>query len=73
MIGGFLISSIQLSYNPGNVRKGDEQGYFAFGGSTLVWLSEKGAVFYDDDINENSQKEIETYVKLGTQIGRSYI
>jgi len=72
MVGGFLISSIQLSYNPGNVRKGDEQGYFAFGGSTLVWLTEKRAVCYDNDIIDNSQQEIETYVKMGTRIGLTY-
>ena len=39
------ISSIQLNVNPGqNVTKGDELGYFSYGGSTLVLAFEQGMI-----------------------------
>ena len=50
-------------------KKGDEKGHFEFGGSTIVLLLEKGKATIDKQIIENSKKEIETIVKLGTKIG----
>jgi phosphatidylserine decarboxylase len=51
------------------VNKGDEQAFFGFGGSTLVMLSESGRVSYDDDLLQNSQAGLETYIRLGARIG----
>ena len=50
--------------------KGDEKGYFEFGGSTIILLIKKDEVIIDNDIIINSQKEIETIVKLGEVIGK---
>jgi phosphatidylserine decarboxylase len=48
--------------------RGDEKGYFLFGGSTVVVLGEAGAWKPDDDLLEQSAKGIETLVRLGERI-----
>ncbi len=49
--------------------RGDEKGYFEFGGSTIVILIKDNLVTIDQDILDNSKREIETIVKLGEIIG----
>lgn len=49
--------------------RGDEKGYFAYGGSTVVLLTEKGQVQPDADLLQNSADGVETYVRAGTQVG----
>ena len=51
-------------------KKGEEKGYFEFGGSTIVLLVKKGIITIDEDILENSKNNIETYVKYGEKIGK---
>lgn len=51
-------------------RRGEEKGYFCFGGSTIVILVEKDTVIPDSDILENSSKNIETRVYLYETVGR---
>ena len=50
-------------------KKGEEKGYFEFGGSTVVLILKKDTVKIDDDIINNSSKNIETRVLLGQTIG----
>ena len=50
--------------------RGDEKGYFEFGGSTIVLLIKKGVVELDEDIVRNSQNGNETQVKIGSKIGK---
>ena len=67
-----LVGSIQLTGagEQGNkVRKGDELGYFAYGGSTCILLFKAGAVRFDEDLLANSQKGVETLVQMGERIG----
>lgn len=51
-------------------KKGEEKGYFRFGGSTIVLLFEKDKIIIDDDIIANSAKDIETIVKMYEIVGR---
>ena len=51
------------------VKKGEEKGYFEFGGSTVVLILKKDTVKIDDDIINNSSENIETRVLLGQTIG----
>ena len=51
--------------------RGEEKGRFEFGGSTVVLLLEKGAAVIDADILENSQKGLETRVRIGEPVGRA--
>lgn len=49
--------------------KGEEKGYFLFGGSTVIVLGEKGMWAPSSDILENTLKGLETYIHLGTPVG----
>ena len=48
--------------------RGQEKGYFLFGGSTVVILGEKGAWKPSQDILTNTNKGIETYLQLGQEV-----
>lgn len=48
--------------------RGEEKGYFLFGGSTVVLLGEKGAWKPSQDIITNTEKGMETYLQLGTEV-----
>lgn len=48
--------------------RGDEKGYFLFGGSTVVLLGEPGRWKPDAEILEKTKAGIETYVKLGEKV-----
>lgn len=50
--------------------RGEEKGRFEFGGSTVVVLLKKDAAVIDPDILENSQKGMETRVRIGEPVGR---
>jgi len=52
-------------------KKGDQMGYFAFGGSTVIALFERGSVRFDDDLVKNTKKPMETLVKVNTKIGKA--
>jgi phosphatidylserine decarboxylase len=53
-IGATMVGSILWTAAVGQaVKKGDELGYFAFGGSTLVTLLEKGRICWDEDLVQN--------------------
>ncbi|KAJ8509290.1 hypothetical protein ONZ45_g8525 [Pleurotus djamor] len=50
-IGAMMVGSIQTTVNEGDdVKRGQEFGYFAFGGSTIVIIFEKGMVEWDKDL-----------------------
>ena len=51
------------------VHRFDEHGYFAFGGSTCIVLFQPGAIAFDEDIRRNSEKSMETLIKVGRRIG----
>ncbi|CAA0807311.1 Phosphatidylserine decarboxylase proenzyme 2 [Striga hermonthica] len=71
-IGATMVGSITFSKNKGDyVKKGDEFGYFSFGGSTVICVFEKGAIKIDDDLLENSLRSLETLVRVGMRLGVS--
>jgi len=71
-VGAMMVGSIHLLVEEGSVgKKGDQQGYFAFGGSTVMMLFERGVVKFDDDVQKNSRRPIETLVKCNTHIGKA--
>lgn len=69
-IGATMVGSIVNSYQPGTVDKGDEMGYFAFGGSTIVLLADMDKIDIDADLLEHTKNNIETYVRMGESIGK---
>ena len=68
-VGALLVGRIVNHHEEAHVTRGQEKGYFQFGGSTVVLLLEEGAVKLDDDILENSRMHIETVVRMGERIG----
>ncbi|WVO16689.1 phosphatidylserine decarboxylase [Cryptococcus depauperatus] len=71
-VGAMMVGSILTSVEEGQqVDRGDELGYFAFGGSTIVCLFERGALKWDEDLIQNGRASIETLVRMGMGVGRS--
>ncbi|KWU41255.1 hypothetical protein RHOSPDRAFT_23357 [Rhodotorula sp. JG-1b] len=71
-IGAMMVASIHMTKKEGEeVKRGDEVGYFAFGGSTIVVLFKPNTVRFDDDLLANSKNSIETLIRMGTRIGRA--
>lgn len=71
-VGATGVGAIRQTYHPGRpVRKGDEQGYFAFGGSTVITLFEPGCVSFDADLLANTAAGFETYALQGDSLGVS--
>ncbi|WP_297597370.1 phosphatidylserine decarboxylase [uncultured Cetobacterium sp.] len=69
-IGATMVGGITQTYKPESfVKKGEEKGFFFFGGSSCVLLFEKNKVTFDKDILENSKNGIETKVYMGEKIG----
>lgn len=70
-VGATMVGTIIETYTPNTyVNKGDEMGYFAFGGSTVVMLIDNQHFTIDKDILENTKNKIETAVVMGETIGR---
>ncbi len=70
-VGALGVSKIIQHFPKGtDFKKGDEKGYFEFGGSTTILILKSGIVNIDEDIVEYSAKGIETRVKYGSAIGK---
>ncbi len=51
-------------------KRGQEKGYFLFGGSTVIVIGEKGKWTPSADILEYTKKGIETYLHLGMSVAK---
>lgn len=51
-------------------KRGDEKGYFLFGGSTVIVIGEKGKWNPSQDILDYTKKGIETYLHLGMTVAK---
>ena len=67
-VGALLVGKI-VNHPIDCFNKGEEKGYFEFGGSTIILLLKKDIVDIDHDILENSLKNYETRVLMGEKIG----
>jgi phosphatidylserine decarboxylase len=69
-VGATMVGSIVQTYKANtDISRGDEKGYFRFGGSTVILIFRTGTVGFDDDIMKNSAQNIETKVQMGEKIG----
>ena len=72
-VGAMMVGRIMnhhKAYTRLDVFRGQEKGYFAFGGSTVILLFEPGAVRIDRDILRNTALDLETGVRMGEPVGR---
>lgn len=69
-VGAVMVGSIVLDGKDGDhINKGDLNGYFKFGGSTVLVLFEKGRINFRKELLENSKNHIETLIKCGQFMG----
>ncbi len=69
-VGALLVGRIKNYKEKCPVKRGEEKGYFEYGGSTIVVITEKGAVTPRSDILENTAKDLETKVLQGQMLAK---
>jgi len=70
-VGATCVGGMHPTYQAGYVRKGDEKGYFSFGGSCVTTVFEAGAIQFDKDLLEQAAAGREVYAKMGERCGVS--
>lgn len=69
-VGATNVGSIRQSFVPGRpVQKGEEKGLFAFGGSCVITVFQRGRIRFDADLISSSEKQTELYAKMGDRLG----
>jgi len=72
-VGATNVGSIRQNYVEGRaVAKGEEKGLFAFGGSCVITVFQKGRIQFAADLVEQSAAHIETYARMGDALGTSH-
>jgi phosphatidylserine decarboxylase len=69
-VGALCVGTVVQTSESGPVRRGQEKGYFRFGGSTVVLLWQRDRVQFDPDLVERTGAGLETLVTMGTAIGQ---
>lgn len=71
-VGATYVGSIHQTYQPQkHYAKGDEKGYFSFGGSCVIMLFEPFRIQLDQDLIDASYQHIEVYGQMGQSLGRA--
>ncbi len=71
-IGATYVGTIHQTFVPHeHYAKGDEKGYFSFGGSSLILLFEPFRIQLDQDLLDASHRRIEVRGKYGQSLGRA--
>jgi phosphatidylserine decarboxylase len=69
-IGATSVGTIVQTYSPSrNYAKGQEKGYFAFGGSAMVLLFPEGSVQFDTDLLQATERQLEIRCLMGQSLG----
>lgn len=75
MVGATMVGSVnvnpQFKKEGTRFEKGEDAGYFAFGGSTTLLLFQPGSVTLDQDLVDFSTKPIEVLLRVGQKIGKA--
>ena len=70
LVGATCVGSVTITAKlPGEISKGEEFGYFSFGGSTVLTLFEENTVVLSKDLLECSSQSIELYARMGDVMG----
>lgn len=67
-VGAMMVGRI-VNHHQKTFLRGEEKGYFEFGGSTIVLLFKEGSVTIDEDIVKHSLEHDEVKAQLGERIG----
>ena len=72
IVGATCVGSATFTFSQNQrVEKGEELGYFSFGGSSVLTLFERDRLRISEDVRQHSQANIETYAKMGEEMGRA--
>ncbi len=71
-VGATLVGSIINTHKSKKLLKGEEKGFFKFGGSTIILILKKGTIKIDNDLINNTLNNLETEIKFGEQIALKY-
>lgn len=69
-VGAFGVGSIVQTFTGAEVRKGEEKGYFQYGGSTIVLLFRRERVEFCPDLVAHSAEGIETFLRAGELLAK---
>jgi phosphatidylserine decarboxylase len=67
-VGATMVGKIVQSTDLKSFKRGEEKGYFLFGGSTVIVLGEKGKWKPTDDLIKHTNEGMETWVPLGQKL-----
>ena len=71
-IGATMVGTIFQGFVSNRaVTKGEEKGYFRFGGSCVVTLFQPGRIKLDADLVEQSAAGLEVYARMGERLGEA--
>ncbi len=68
-VGALLVGRI-VNRQSKLAMRGEEKGYFSYGGSTIIVFIKANQAIIDEDIMKHNQENIETKVKYGEAVGR---
>ncbi len=69
-VGATCVGSMTYGQSlPGFVEKGDEKGFFSFGGSSVLTLFEPNRILLAEDLLEHSTHNRELYARMGEPMG----
>jgi phosphatidylserine decarboxylase len=69
-LGAMMVGRIVQTHSGASFTRGQEKGYFLFGGSTVIVLGQPGAWSPDSDILKHTAEQREVLVRLGEGIAR---
>ncbi len=68
-VGATCVGSIVQTYHSHvAVQKGEEKGFFKFGGSSTILIFEPGIIQFDEDLVANSAQQREVYARMGDRM-----
>ena len=71
LIGATCVGSVHMSCEKNaEIIKGDEHGYFSFGGSCVISLFRSKTMTFRSELLEQSRKGYESYFKFGKPLGQ---
>ena len=69
-VGATFVGSVKQTYLPGTAyKKGDEKGFFEFGGSCILMLFPEKSIVFDQDLVDASKAFLEVKANMGESLG----
>ena len=68
-VGALMVGKICNHEGKDIFSRGEEKGYFEFGGSTVLLLFQQDAVLPDEELCRNTEQRLETVVRQGERVG----